>query len=235
MIKKTCTIVCILFFAIALAGMVWFSTFHFLLHHNAFYEKQFEKNGIYEQYGEETTNAESQEILNYIKDKNKDTIDSDFFSDRDKQHMIDVKYLIQKTYPIKYVLIAIILFMFLPFLALNRKQYKKILHDLFEYTGIVLITLPILFGTATLFFQDFFTKAFTQFHYWFFNNDLWILDTRVDNLINLFPESFFEVFTLRIFIYGIIIGITFLILSHFLKRLIKLITVLIKDFDQWGK
>jgi integral membrane protein (TIGR01906 family) len=235
MIKKTCTIICILFFAIALAGMVWFSTFHFLLHNNAFYEKQFEKNGVYERYGEETTNTESQEILTYIKDKHKEIINSDFFSDRDKQHMIDVKYLIQKTYPIKYALTAIVVFMFLPFLILNRKQYNKILHDLFEYTGALLIALPIISGVATFIFQDFFTKAFTQFHYWFFNNDLWILDSRVDNLINLFPESFFEAFTVRIIIYGMIVGIALLVLSHFLKKLIKLITVLIRDFDRWGK
>ena len=37
-----------------------------------------------------------------------------------------------------------------------------------------------------------FNKYFTQFHLIFFDNNDWILDERVDRLINILPEGFFS-------------------------------------------
>ena len=36
-----------------------------------------------------------------------------------------------------------------------------------------------------------FTFLFTKFHHVFFDNDLWILDPRVDNLVNVMQEAVF--------------------------------------------
>ena len=36
-----------------------------------------------------------------------------------------------------------------------------------------------------------FTLLFTKFHHVFFDNDLWILDPREDNLVNVMQESVF--------------------------------------------
>ena len=36
-----------------------------------------------------------------------------------------------------------------------------------------------------------FSNAFVTFHHIFFDNDLWILDPRVDMLVNIVPEGFF--------------------------------------------
>lgn len=44
--------------------------------------------------------------------------------------------------------------------------------------------------------QDF-TRAFTQFHHVFFNNDLWLLDPKTDLLINMLPEGFFTDFAIH--------------------------------------
>jgi integral membrane protein (TIGR01906 family) len=37
-----------------------------------------------------------------------------------------------------------------------------------------------------------FTYLFTKFHHVFFDNDLWILDPRHDNLVNVMQESVFS-------------------------------------------
>jgi integral membrane protein (TIGR01906 family) len=37
-----------------------------------------------------------------------------------------------------------------------------------------------------------FTFLFTKFHHVFFDNDLWILDPRHDNLVNVMQESVFS-------------------------------------------
>jgi integral membrane protein (TIGR01906 family) len=37
-----------------------------------------------------------------------------------------------------------------------------------------------------------FTQVFTTFHHIFFDNDLWILDPRKDNLINIMQEDVFS-------------------------------------------
>lgn len=61
-------------------------------------------------------------------------------------------------------------------------------------TGLLLV---LLLGLAFILATDF-SNAFVTFHHIFFDNDLWILDPRVDMLINIVPEGFFYDTAMRI-------------------------------------
>ena len=52
----------------------------------------------------------------------------------------------------------------------------------------MLIILPIVL--FTIFIIDF-DSAFTAFHKIFFNNDYWIFNPRLDQIINILPQEFF--------------------------------------------
>ena len=54
-----------------------------------------------------------------------------------------------------------------------------------------------------------FNKYFTQFHLIFFDNNDWILDERVDRLINIVPEGFFG--DTAFWIGGVFLGVCLLL------------------------
>lgn len=113
----------------------------------------------------------------------------EFFSQRDKYHMIDVKGLFVKGRLIRNVsfiyVICFILFFF------RKKDTKRQLRRIAKY-GIAVAAAgiaPVLI-LIVLMNMDFY-KYFTIFHEIFFTNDLWLLDPAADRLINIFPQDFF--------------------------------------------
>jgi len=180
--------------------------FRFLVFNNKFYEKEFEKN----QYNIDRN------VLGYNKNilfdyfKNNNNLDNSFFNEKEKLHLIDVKNLINIAFVILYILL--IIFIILIFYLLYKKEYLIIL-DSFMFSGLSLIIFLIIISLFK------FSNLFYNFHLLFFNNDLWLLDPLKDNLIRMFPESFFYDFFKRL-ISNILITSIFLIASGFIIRLL---------------
>ncbi len=141
-------------------------------------------------------------LLLYMEGK-RDTLDfetqfnngvREFFSERDKLHMVDVKQLFSKGRMLRNIAAFYILF-FLFYLYKTSKDWKK---KLAKYNIIAFIAgiLPII--ALILLMNTDFNKYFTIFHEMFFNNDLWLLEPAQDTLINMFPESFFADTAFRI-------------------------------------
>ena len=65
-----------------------------------------------------------------------------------------------------------------------------------------------------------FNNLFYKFHLLVFNNNFWILDPKTDNLINFFPESFFDNALIKIFTNSLIMSFGFFIVSliYFFKN-----------------
>lgn len=72
-------------------------------------------------------------------------------------------------------------------------------------TGIFFAAALVLIGIIS---TDF-SKYFIVFHHIFFNNDLWLLDPRVDMLINIVPEPFFMDTAFRIAVVFAVLIIVF--------------------------
>lgn len=153
-------------------------------------------------------------LLNYM-DGKRDNLDfqmpikgvqQEFFSERDKLHMVDVKDLIVQGKLIRNIALAYCI-LFAALFYYKAKNKQKRLSKLSIYTFMVGL-IPILL-LAILMNIDFY-KYFTIFHEIFFDNDLWQLEPAKDRLINMFPEAFFS-------------GIAFKIVFNYISQLVLIL------------
>ena len=122
-----------------------------------------------------------------------------FFSPIEIRHMDDVQVLFRWGLGIYNVLLALFILSLGVYLYLGRKLKEK------AYIHKLLLTwrrASAAFGLAIVILAAFIAlnwhRAFIIFHEIFFNNDDWILDPRVDLLINIVPYDFFITVTMFI-------------------------------------
>jgi integral membrane protein (TIGR01906 family) len=136
------------------------------------------------------------------------------FNEKEIDHMVDVKILIQKT--LLFEKLGILLLTICLIILIYIKKLKKIE----EIIRNIIIKSFLLWG---LFLSIIIVSMIVNFNYTFilfhkllFRNDLWILNPRTDFLLMMFPQRFF----LEIAI-GILI--LFFIINIFILSLIKII------------
>ena len=162
------------------------------------------------------------EMMDYLDGKRDDLVvnttvngvEREFFSTREKLHIEDVKNLFVGGKNIRFIciFIAVISGLILVFIC---KEYKKVMAKGFLFTSAFI---AVISAVVSLIVSTNFTKYFVIFHNIFFNNDLWLLDPKVDLLINIVPEPFFIDTALRILIlFGImaVIGIAISVIILF--------------------
>lgn len=119
-----------------------------------------------------------------------------FFTEREILHMEDVQKLFVGAQALRRAAAAGSVLMFLLMLGLAGQSSLKerlktacssLAKGLLTGTGLFLVLCA---GLGIMIASDF-TSAFITFHHIFFDNDLWILDSSVDMLINIVPEGFF--------------------------------------------
>ena len=135
------------------------------------------------------------------------------FNQKEIDHMIDVKNLIQATLLFERIGLVLLLVFFIFFLfregsKIFYENFKRIILGSFLIWSILLFL--IIFGMIV----DF-NYTFTLFHKIMFTNDLWILDPNTDFLIMIFPQRFFLEISAAIIILFLLINliIYFLIFS----------------------
>lgn len=174
-----------------------------------YYDRQYDKYQITQAIGisKEDLNTATDNLLNYM-DNKRDNLNfampiqgsqQEFFSQRDKLHMVDVKNLFVQGKLIRNVgFIYCVIFIAAVWMR-GRHPLKKFSRlAIYAFVaGIVPIAL-----LAVLMNIDFY-KYFTIFHEIFFTNDLWQLEPAKDRLINMFPEAFFSDTAFRIVFYYI--------------------------------
>lgn len=194
-----------------------------------YYRAEYVKYNIPEYIGMSMDNLmdSTEKLLSYLENK-RDDLDfkasfakgeQEFFSQRDKQHMVDVKGLFVKGRIIRnfsffYIVIFILLlFWKRPFVDQLRKLTR--FGIAIAAAGIA----PVLI-IVVLMNIDFY-KYFTVFHEIFFTNDLWLLDPATDRLVNIFPQDFFTdmAFSISYLYIGAMVAI--LIVSLLIMRFVK--------------
>jgi len=110
-----------------------------------------------------------------------------FFSDIEIRHMIDVRVL----YDWLFIVRNVAFFMFVGLILGMILMKHRVLYVLTRcsreiMTGFLILSV-IMIGVIAIDFD----RAFEIFHLIFFDNDYWILDPRVDLLINMVPLTFF--------------------------------------------
>ncbi len=127
-----------------------------------------------------------------------DGVTSPFFTEREKLHLADcrniflgaVKFRIISVIVIAGLLIAIWFSVQKRSDASEiRKRYARTLAGGYLTALVILVVFAVVLIVVGM---NNFTFLFTKFHHVFFDNDLWILDPRHDNLVNVMQESVFS-------------------------------------------
>ncbi len=141
--------------------------------------------------------------------------EQEFFSKRDKLHMVDVKNLFDKGKTIRNLgLIYVIFFIIIGFY--KNKKFKK---NLAKYCFVSSLLSIIFIGLLAMLMSIDFYKYFTIFHKIFFTNDLWLMDPVADRLVNIYPETFFTDIAFRISsLFAIELAVIITISSIILKK-----------------
>ena len=137
------------------------------------------------------TNGEERLTVRY---SGADGREAAFFSEREVQHMVDVKVLMERTWAAGLAALVLLACIFGAALALRRRLDCGALSRAAVIGGLLgtgIIAVLAIVAVAG------FDESFRQFHLLFFTNDLWQL-TSQDRLIQLFPQRFFFETTLLI-------------------------------------
>ncbi len=211
-LSSICGIALLIFLLISSFGMAAFYDIDY-------FGYEFEKNGAEKAtgYSIERLENEAQLLLDYmlLDEAEEEFKNSDFFNEREKMHMEDVKEIVQNAVNIRRVCIVLIAVSLgaVFILRLDKLKFLKFFAVSFGLTGI-------LFYAAAAAAVLNFNKAFVIFHEVLFNNDLWLLDPRESLMINMLPESFFVDTFIRICLtFSVLWAVIFLVSVYLIKRL----------------
>ncbi|WFD09196.1 TIGR01906 family membrane protein [Tepidibacter hydrothermalis] len=209
--KKTIYYLCggLIFFLILLISIEFYSLNSF------FYFNQYDKNDVYQNitYSKEDVKSVTYNLINYLKsDSNLEY--KDVFSDKEKRHMKDVKYMFEKGILIKRLAIIAIC----TIIYVNRKDIENILKCFNKSILTTCVVSTLLCSIISLNYY----RYFTIFHKMFFNNDDWLLSPKESIIINLLPLEFFKSISIYIFITTIIVSCIVISINFFLIKRKKL-------------
>lgn len=167
---------------------------------DSYFQRKYEKYQVLDDVSMEMEDLleVSREMMDYLRGDREDLTvftlvggeERDFFNQREKDHMADVRALFIGGIIIRRIALLSILAILI-LLSLMNKKKGVIIRTLSKtyVIGIILFTIGLVSIGIAMFLN--FTRVFTIFHEIFFTNDLWLLDPRTDLLINVLPEGFF--------------------------------------------
>lgn len=208
--------------------ILYLSNFNSIGFDENFYKKEFQKYGVYENLGDYDIEKINDDVLNYLRYGEEGFIENNFFNEREKVHLLDVKNLIQKT--IKFYYFSIILF-FLLLVSLISLLNKNI--RIIKYLGMIFLISGLLtFLDAFVFFimvNSNFSFAFDAFHSTFFSEGSFLFDPSSENIVNLYPKELFFDITYRIVVNTLIFSFLVFLVGISFLGILKYKTVKIKN------
>jgi integral membrane protein (TIGR01906 family) len=193
----------------------------------SYFMHQYEKRDIPKIIGIEPGNLEkiTENILLYLKGERSDLsmqfpvngISREIFNEKEKEHMVDVRWLFMKGYQLRIIGLIWIGAGFL-FLWFYSKSSRRILFRGMQISIIIVLVLIIL---LFILLSIDFRRYFIVFHKIFFRNELWILNPKTDLLIEMVPEPFFFETAVRIGILFVIQTFVIMFLSEIASRILQ--------------
>jgi integral membrane protein (TIGR01906 family) len=210
------------------AAMIYLSNINAVAFDQELYEKEYLKYDIRERFdpGVDLSN-ETAFLLSYL-ESGSGEIQTDFFNQREKTHLIEVRALFGQLamlldIAVAISVIALVLLVYMirhVYIELSdkdaREHYKKTLSRFLIWTGGIVDGIAVLFAAMATMFSG----AFIQFHLLFFKTDTWMLNPATDNLIRMYPEAFFFDLFVRIVLMSVMFA-TVMLAAGFLIKLGK--------------
>lgn len=169
-----------------------------------FYKDFYQKENIADYIDTSSDNLinNTQNLLNYL--NKKEQLNTDWFSEKDILHMVDVQNLYTFSHNIMiYCFITFILSTIIIILILRG---KSLLYITKIFNKVLLLFIGLIGGLSTIIAYNF-NSFWIKFHTTLFSNDLWLLSPNESNLIKMVPEEFFISLITKIIIYILILFI----------------------------
>jgi TIGR01906 family protein len=169
-----------------------------------FYKDFYQKENLASSIGTSSDNLinNTQNLLNYLNKKKQ--LNTDWFSEKDILHMVDVQNLYTFSHSIMiYCFITFILSTIIIILILRG---KSLLYITKIFNKVLLLFIVLVGGLSAVIAYNF-NSFWIKFHTTLFSNDLWLLSPNESNLIKMVPEEFFISLITKIIIYILILFI----------------------------
>ena len=169
-----------------------------------FYKEFYQKENIANYIDTSSDNLinNTQNLLNYL--NKKDQLNTDWFSEKDILHMVDVQNLYTFSHSIMiYCFITFILSTIIIILILRG---KSLLYITKIFNKVLLLFIVLVGGLSAVIAYNF-NSFWIKFHTTLFSNELWLLSPNESNLIKMVPEEFFISLITKIIIYILILFI----------------------------
>ena len=169
-----------------------------------FYKEFYQKENIANYIDASSDNLinNTQNLLNYL--NKKEQLNTDWFSEKDILHMVDVQNLYTFSHSIMiYCFITFILSTIIIILILRG---KSLLYITKIFNKVLLLFIVLVGGLSAVIAYNF-NSFWIKFHTTLFSNDLWLLSPSESNLIKMVPEEFFINLITKIIIYILILFI----------------------------
>lgn len=177
---------------LTLPFMIYGYNFNSVAFDKAVYKKEFSKYNVYENLEDYDIESINDDVLNYFKNNDDNNlIANDFFNEREKTHLLDVKHLIEKVFAAYYSAIILFLLLFSILIFLMNLNFKIIIRRLLIILAIGSL-LALLDGIILFLFSRFnFNFVFGWFHKSFFSFGTYTFDPLYENIVILYPQNLF--------------------------------------------
>ena len=190
---------CFSLFISSILAVIFYVCFDINFYKN-FYQKENLANHI--DTSSDSLINNTQNLLNYL--NKKEQLNTDWFSEKDILHMVDVQNLYTFSHSIMiYCFITFILSTIIIILILRG---KSLLYITKIFNKVLLLFIVLVGGLSAVIAYNF-NSFWIKFHTTLFSNDLWLLSPNESNLIKMVPEEFFISLITKIIIYILILFI----------------------------
>lgn len=193
---------------ITFSFIVIISNFRFLVFSEAYYDFELKKLNIYDELPE--AKFVTKNLIDFFQGKQ---ALAEVFNEKETEHLIDVKNLINTVLLFYYSVALISIMLLLSLFLLNKKQFFNKLISIFIYSSLLILIVSVVLFVFSLKF-DF---LFTAFHSMFFQEGTWLFPAD-SVLIQIFPDKFFYDFFYKIILYSTIEAVLIIFVCFLIRK-----------------
>ncbi|MBR9690333.1 DUF1461 domain-containing protein [Candidatus Woesearchaeota archaeon] len=175
--------------SISLVLIYFLGSFFGLLFNTGFYEELYKNTGTYDRINEDVAKNKTTEVMEFF--KGRDELNSTFFTANEISHMEDVKARIKFSSILYYMSLLPLLISAVFIFRYFKEDVAVILQKTLFYSGLSTIFIILLLAVIN------FSSLFSLFHKIFFSGNYTFPAS--SNLIKLFNQDFFKLFSKKIF------------------------------------
>ena len=206
--KKLITWVLIFLIIVNIPFILYFSNLRILLYNENYYKKEFQKYNVYQNLKDYDIEEINKDVLGYFRNKD-ELIRNDFFNEKEKSHLLDVKKLVNDIFYLFKLLILNFIVLLVLLYFINKTKFIKYFGFSLAAGGI-LTFLHAFFFWLTVKFN--FGETFTIFHKLFFTGN-WMFSPLANKIIILYPEGFFFDFAYDIVVRTLILAFILIVIG----------------------